>query len=99
MKGDKMGVMKNFTVHPKAAAPLKHYEGRELSDVYGTYSGAKYAAYEYCFRLFKETDGEDFTISSHNTHTFTVMWDFINPDNGRPMRAHITPAHNHAYYL
>lgn len=94
-----MSVMKNFTVHPKAAAPLMRYEGRLLSEVYGRYSKAKEDAWKYCRSLYRETDGENFAITSHNSHTFTVMWDFINPDNGRPMRAHITQAYNHAYYL
>lgn len=94
-----MSVMRKFIVHPKAAAPVKHFQGRELCDVYAHYSYAKEKAYERCLNLFIETDGENFAITSHNTCTFACMWDFINPDNGRPMRAYITRTYNHAYYL
>ena len=49
--------------------------------------------------LKNEFDGFDGGITSHNTFGFVYMFDFVNPDTGELMRAHITPYHNHAYYL
>lgn len=66
---------RNFTIHPKAAAPIVRAIGYTLDDVY------------------------DFCITSANTFTFTVMFDFINPEDNRLMRAVITKVYNHAYYL
>lgn len=94
-----MSVMSKFTIHPKTTAPRKYYQGTELSDVYDRCSDEKRKAYEYCRKLYFETNGEGFAITSHNCQFFTCMWDFVNPDNGRPMRAHITPTYSHAYYL
>ena len=94
-----LNVKQDFTVHPKAAAPLVRDIGYTLDDVYGSYSDAKAQAYRYCTDLCYRYDGYDFCITSANTFTFTVSFDFINPDDNRPMRAIITSAYNHAYYL
>lgn len=88
-----------FTVHPKAAAPDVTAIGYTLDDVYDTYSVGKLTAYKYCKWLFQQCNGYDFCITSANTFTFTVMFDFINPEDNRLMRAVITKAYNHAYYL
>lgn len=92
-------VMSLFTVHPKAKAPNPSAIGHTLSDVYGRYSVAKAYAYSGCKRLCERCDGTNFRITSANTFAFTVSFDFINPDDNRPMRAIITRTYNHAYYL
>lgn len=96
---DASAIRSEFTIHPKAKAPAYHSEGETLGEVYGRYSSAKDRAFRYCKDLCESVGGTGFCISSHNTFGFTVMFDFENPDDGRMMRAHITKAHNHAYYL
>ena len=94
-----LNVKHDFTVHPKAAAPRVFAIGHTLDDVYGSYSIEKARAYTYCKELCERYDGYDFCITAANTFAFTVSFDFINPDDNRPMRAIITRAYNHAYYL
>lgn len=94
-----LNVKRDFTVHPKAAVPSVRVIGHTLDDVYGSYSYAKAQAYNYCRYLCDKYDGYDFCITSANTFAFTVSFDFINPNDNRPMRAIITRAYNHAYYL
>ena len=95
-----MLIMKrDFTIHPKSAAPRVCAIGHTLDDVYGSYSAAKAQAYRYCTDLCDRYDGYDFCITSANVFAFTVSFDFINPDNNRSMRAIITRDYNHAYYL
>lgn len=89
----------SFKVHPRAKAPAKRIEGEHLDDVYGSFSAAKARAYMYCRALEAEFDGFDGGITGHNSQFFTYMFDFVNPDTGELMRAHITPTYNHAYYL
>lgn len=88
-----------FTVHPRAEAPSMRYEGETLRDVYGRYSDNKKRAFDCCVSLCEEFNGYSFRITSHNSFSFCVMFDFANPETGEAMRAHITPAYNHAYYL
>lgn len=95
-------VMEQFTIHPRAKAPVGRSIGTRLNDVYGSYSKAKEEAYEYCCELCKSVDGEGFGIVDANCMKFSVMFRFKKkkkPDNGRMMIAHITRDHNHAYYL
>lgn len=94
-----LNVKKDFTIHPRAAAPCVFTIGHTLDDVYGSYSIEKARAYTYCKELCDRYDGYDFCITSANTFTFTVSFYFINPDDNRLMRAIITRTHNHAYYL
>lgn len=94
-----LNVKHDFTIHPKATAPCVRAIGRTLDDVYGSYSAAKERAYRYCTDLCYKYDGYNFCITSANTFAFTVNFDFINPDDNRPMRAIITRDYNHAYYL
>lgn len=89
----------DFTVHPDMAAPFVSAIGHTLDDVYGSYSVAKAQAYRDCKELCEKYDGYGFCITSANTFMFTVSFDFINPDDNRPMRAIITRTYNHAYYL
>ena len=88
-----------FTLHPKATAPFMYCKGYTLSDVYDSWSDKKQRAYDYCRELYNDLDGWDFCISGSNCMTFSVMFDFENPETGELMRAHITKDYNHAYYL
>ena len=47
-------------------------EDTELYEVYGRYSEAKVQAFKRCLKLFREHDGKDIRICSHNTFGFTV---------------------------
>lgn len=62
----------------------------DLDDVYGNYSTAKYNAYEYCINLFRELNGWDFKIISHNTFSFSVGFYFISKETGAICFAYIT---------
>ena len=73
--------------------------GDSLSEVYGSYSSAKAAAWKHCERLCAELDGYCLCITSANTYTFTAQFEFDNPENGRPMVCRITPSHTCAMYL
>lgn len=88
-----------FKLHHKAAAPAMYCKGYTLSDVYDSWSDKKQIAFDYCRRMFNDLDGWNFCISGANCMTFSVMFDFKNPDTGELMRAHITKDYNHAYYL
>lgn len=88
----------DFEVHPRKRAPYLPIEGYELDDVYGKPSGAKFAAFKECLRMMEQVDGTGFAITSHNTFFFTVRFYFYD-EEGRSMIAHITPYHNHAYYV
>lgn len=73
--------------------------GNQLSMVYGRYSSAKAAAWEYCERLCSELDGHNLCITSNNSYRFTAQFEFDHPENGRPMVCHITPPRTYAMYL
>lgn len=62
-----------FTVHPRKCVdrtPLTDWAGRPmpktLSDVYGSYSSKKAAAYEYCRMLCDKFNGERFRKYAHD---------------------------------
>ena len=98
--------MKQFDViHPRKRVPaFSPYDWcgnrlpRELCECYGRYSDAKWYAHQYCTRLYNQCEGTDFAITSHNTFMFVVMFNFVNPGNGRPMVARITRNHNECWY-
>ena len=46
----------------------------ELGDAYGTYSGAKARAYEYCRAREREFGSYDGKITGHNTCTFSYAF-------------------------
>ena len=50
-------------------------QGYTLGDVYTSYSNAKYLAWSRCLDLCQELDGENFSIISHNSFSFTVRFD------------------------
>lgn len=85
--------------HPRADAPMMRYDGERLEDCYAKPSDNKRRAFKQCRDWYMLLGGSCFTISSHNCMTFCVMFDFIHPETGEFMRAHITPAHNHLYHL
>lgn len=93
-----LNINKDFTVHPRAKAPRMYCEGYNLSDVYKCYSRAKEKAFNYCRELCQKYNGCGLCISSHNSQTFTVMFNFEHPETGREMVAKITRSYNHAYY-
>lgn len=70
-------------------ARANHFEGTDLSDVYGRYSSAKASALRDCRRWCEETNGYDFRydfrIVSHNTFGFSVAWRYNNPETGEVM--------------
>lgn len=74
-------------------------KGNCLSEVYGSYSSAKAAAWERCERICLELDGRYLCVTSANTFVFTAQFEFDNPENGRPMVCNITPNHTNAMYL
>ena len=73
--------------------------GNQLSEVYGRYSSAKAYAWERCERICAELDGRNLCITSSNTFVFIAQFEFLHPENGRPMVCHITPAQVKAVYL
>ena len=73
--------------------------GNSLSQVYGSYSSAKAAAWEHCESLCSDLDGHHLCITSANAFIFTAQFEFVNPENGRPMVCHITPTQTYAMYL
>lgn len=85
-----------FTLHK---AVTLNSEGTYLSDVYKSPSDAKQRAYEVCHRMYLKMDGWDFHIVSHNTFTFCVAFQFMDPDTGEVVQAYITPTYNYYWYL
>ena len=73
--------------------------GNSLSEVYGSYSSAKAAAWRHCESLCSELDGHYLCITSVNNFMFTAQFEFDNPENGRPMVCHITPSRTYAMYI
>ena len=86
-----------MTNEAMARANIKKYErstARTLSDVYKSFSDAKWFAYDYCLNLMDEYDGFDLRIISANTFIFTVGFRFIDPETGVVKFMYITPEHN-----
>ena len=101
-----LDLVRDFEVHPRkrvSATPTHDWAGRPmpktLGEVYGRYSDAKAYAYNYCRDLCRKYNGERFCITSANTFTFVVSFDFPHPETGEYMRAIITRKHNSAYYV
>lgn len=78
---------------------IRPRKGYYLSDVYGRYSDAKAAAWEWCENLCAELDGYYYCITSYNQFAFVVQFEFDNPEDGRPMVCRITPSRTYAMYL
>ena len=60
------------------------YQGRTLFDVYGRVSQDKIKAYNDCAYECVQDGGENFRITSHNTYSFSLAWEFqyMNPETG-----------------
>lgn len=87
-----------FEVHPRKRAPYLPIEGYDLFDVYAKPSVRKINIFAYCKRMCEKVGGTGFAITSHNCQFFCVRF-FFHDEYGRSMVAHITPYHNHAYYV
>lgn len=74
-------------------------QGRDLSDVYGSFSEAKRRAYATCRRMCDALEGWDFCIVSHNTNVFCVAFRFVDQDTGEDIQAYITPTYNYYWYV
>lgn len=66
-------------------ARAKNWEGTELWHVYGSMSSAKCEAMEWCKKKCEEMKGYDFHICSHNSHRFSVAWNYVNEETGEVM--------------
>lgn len=70
--------------------------GYYLHEVYGRYSHAKlYAWRKWERKMRDDLDGVGMHITSYNTCSFCLGFDFDDPMTGELMYAHITPAHNY----
>lgn len=61
------------------------FEGTDLFDVYGRYSSRKAVALRHCRRWCEEDEGYNFHIISHNSHNFSVAWNYTNKETGEVM--------------
>lgn len=68
-----------------------HWEGTDLSDVYGRYSVFKASAIKECREWCEADEGWDFHITSHNTSGFCVAWRYTNKETGEVMTRIETP--------
>ena len=69
----------------RVLAMARRYEGYYLWDVYDRFSQAKQKAWEWCLEQCKQDEGEHFHICSHNSHRFTVAWEYMNKETGELM--------------
>lgn len=81
-----MAIIKGTTKKGQALlARAKNWEGTYLSDVYGSWSGAKERAWRECYEKCEAAHGWNFHICSHNGWAFSVAWEFINPESDEVM--------------
>lgn len=66
-------------------ARASEWDGTYLSDVYGSWSGAKERAWRECYEKCNAVNGTNFHICSHNGWAFSVAWEFINQETGEVM--------------
>ena len=57
------------------ASGAQYIKGRTLSDVYGTYSRYKAAAYNDCLSECNDRKGENFRIISANSNFFSIAYE------------------------
>jgi len=59
-------------------------EGRDLYEVYGSVSSAKVHAMDDCLNWYRQDNGKNFRIVSHNSFSFSVAWEmeYVNPETG-----------------
>ena len=58
-------------------AARKNNEGRNLSDIYSSWSARKDAAFNNCLYCYYCDKGENFHIISHNSNFFVLAWEQI----------------------
>ena len=63
-------ILEDFTIHPRAKAPKYRPIGPTLGEVYKSCSHKKQVAYDYCVRLCKKYDGEQFAITGKTIVAF-----------------------------
>ena len=79
---------------------LYHYRQWEKSDtqylwnVYGRFSNNKAEAYTRCLNLMDNLGGSRIRILSHNSHSFTVGFEFPHPATGELCFAYITKSYD-----
>ena len=90
-----MITIKSTTARGTAFLNRANYnEGYTLREVYGNYSRAKENAYNYCLGLYAKENGYNFRIISHNTFSFSVAWEIVNPETGEIIGTRIETANN-----
>ena len=70
------------------------YEGHYLCNVYSHYSYDKECTENYWLDFMRECNGDSYSITSHNTFSFTLSFCIETPVRGV---CYITPSHN--YFL
>lgn len=88
-----------FKLHTRADAPCKRAIAPNIWQAYDRPSSLKVRAWHDCENMCRELDGYGLCITAAGCQTFSVMFDFANPETGELMRAHITWWYNHLYYL
>lgn len=73
-------------------------EGYYLTDVYGSVSPEKCIGWEWCLNECKKDNGYNFRICSHNSFSFSVAWDIVNPDTGEWIATKVKTSKN-SYYI
>ena len=88
-----MKIIKDSTKTGQALlSRARHYQGTELSDIYGRYSSAKASAMRDCKARCNATNGKNFRIISHNGWGFSVAWEYVNDVTGEIMTRIETPS-------
>ena len=83
------------------SARCENWDGCTLDQVYGHWSEAKQAVYDYWFnRYCNDCKADNFSIVSHNNQTFSLGWFTTLPEPvekgfSRDVSILITPAHNY----
>jgi hypothetical protein len=70
---------------------------RTCSDIYGAYKNPsiyKVRAWNYCRDLCRAYNGSNLMITGYNCMSFSVMFEYPNPDTGERMIAYITKDYN-----
>ena len=71
----------------------------ELYHVYTKFSSAKAKAMEYCRNLMYALNGSGLRIISFNDQTFSVGFEYPDPETGAMCFAYITKAHDRCIEL
>lgn len=70
-----------------------------VHEVYARPSDKKKYSNEFYMDVCSQLNGFDFRIIGHTCNFFTCTWLFVNPINGRPMRAVATGKSTQAWYI